>query len=54
MIFNVMTLFPEMVENYFQHSILKRAVNSGIVEINTVNPRDFTENKHKKVDDIPY
>lgn len=49
-----MTLFPEMVENYFQHSILKRAVNSGIVEINTVNPRDFTENKHKKVDDIPY
>ncbi|MEE3349217.1 MAG: tRNA (guanosine(37)-N1)-methyltransferase TrmD [Candidatus Gastranaerophilaceae bacterium] len=54
MIFDVMTLFPEMVENYFQYSILKRAVDSRIIEINTVNPRDYTENKHKKVDDIPY
>ena len=54
MIFDIMTLFPEMVENYFQYSILKRAVDSGIVEINTINPRDYTENKHKKVDDIPY
>ncbi len=54
MIFDVMTLFPEMIENYFQYSILKRAVDSGIVKINTINPRDYTENKHKKVDDIPY
>ena len=54
MIFNVMTLFPEMVENYFQYSILKRAVDSDIIKIQTINPRDYTENKHKKVDDIPY
>ena len=52
--FDVLTLFPEMVENYFQFSILKRAVEGGVVSINTVNPRDYTENKHKKVDDIPY
>lgn len=52
--FDVLTLFPEMVENYFQHSILKRAVENGVVAVNTVNPRDYTENKHKKVDDIPY
>ena len=51
MIFDIITLFPEMVENYFQYSILKRAINSGIIAI---NPRDYTENKHKKVDDIPY
>ena len=52
--FDVMTLFPEMVEDYFQYSILKRAVDAGIVEVNTINPREYTENKHKKVDDIPY
>lgn len=52
--FDILTLFPEMVENYFQYSILKRAVDANVIEINTVNPRDYTENKHKKVDDIPY
>lgn len=54
MIFDIMTLFPEMVENYFQYSILKRAVGSGIVTVRTTNPRDYTQNKHKKVDDMPY
>ncbi len=54
MIFDVITLFPEMVENYFSYSILKRAVEAGIIHVNTTNPRDFTENKHKKVDDMPY
>lgn len=52
--FNIMTLFPEMVENYFNYSILKRAIEAGVISITTTNPRDFTENKHKKVDDIPY
>lgn len=52
--FDVMTLFPEMVQNYCNFSILKRAVENGIVSLNTVNPRDFTVDKHKKVDDTPY
>lgn len=52
--FEVMTLFPEMIESYCSFSILKRAVEAGIITVNTVNPRDFTLDKHKKVDDTPY
>lgn len=54
MIFDVLTLFPEMIENLCQYSILKRAVEKRILSVNTVNPRDFTLDKHKKVDDTPY
>jgi len=54
MIFDVLTLFPEMIENYCGYSILKRAVENEVLSINTINPRDFTLNKHKKVDDTPY
>lgn len=54
MIFDVLTLFPDMVENYFKFSILKRAVDAGVISVNTVNPRNYTQNKHKKVDDTPY
>ena len=54
MIFNVMTLFPEMIENHLQYSIMKRALDSGVFKVNTINPRDFTLDKHKKVDDTPY
>lgn len=52
--FDVMTLFPEMIEAYCGFSILKRAVDAGVISVNTVNPRDYTLNKHKKVDDTPY
>lgn len=52
--FDVLTLFPEMIESYCSQSIMKRAVEAGVVEITTVNPRDFTLDKHKKVDDTPY
>ena len=52
--FDVMTLFPELIESYFDFSIQKRAADAGVIEISTINPRDYTENKHKKVDDIPY
>lgn len=54
MIFDVITLFPEMIENACTYSIMKRAVQSGVFSVNTINPRDFTLNKHKKVDDTPY
>lgn len=54
MIFDVLTLFPEMIDNYCGYSILKRAVEADILQINTINPRDYTLNKHKKVDDTPY
>lgn len=52
--FDVLTLFPEMIENSCSFSILKRAINEGFVNINTVNPRDYTLDKHRKVDDTPY
>lgn len=52
--FDILTLFPEMIESYAGFSILKRAVESSVIEINTINPRDFTNSKHKKVDDTPY
>lgn len=54
MIFDVLTLFPEMVENFCGYSILKRAVDKDILSVNAINPRDFTLDKHKKVDDTPY
>lgn len=53
MIFDVLTLFPEMFE-LFQHSIIGRALEKGLVQIETHNIRDYTTNKHKKVDDYPY
>lgn len=54
MIFDVMTLFPEMIESYCGFSIMKRALEAGVIKVNTINPRDFTLDKHKKVDDTPY
>ena len=52
--FDVLTLFPQLVEPYFQDSILKRAVDMGAVYLQTHNIRDFSEYKHKRVDDTPY
>ena len=52
--FDVMTLFPELIESHMGFSIMKRAVDEGIIEVNTVNPRDYTLDKHKKVDDTPF
>ncbi len=54
MIFDVLTLFPEIINSYCDVSIMKRAQNSGVFRVNTVNPRDYTLDKHKKVDDTPY
>lgn len=51
---DIITLFPEMFEGPFGHSIVKRAKDKGIVEIYTHNLRDYSTNKHKKVDDAPY
>lgn len=52
--FDVLTLFPELINSHLNFSIMKRASEDGIFEVNTINPRDFTLNKHKKVDDTPY
>jgi tRNA (guanine37-N1)-methyltransferase len=49
--FTFVTLFPSLIEGYFQDSILKRAIDKDILEINYLNPRDYSRNKHMKVDD---
>lgn len=50
----VMTLFPEMIEQGMNTSILGRAIKAGVLELKAVNIRDYTNNKHNKVDDYPY
>ncbi len=52
--FDVLTLFPELIQSHMNFSIMKRASEDGIIIVNTINPRDFTLDKHKKVDDTPY
>jgi tRNA (guanine37-N1)-methyltransferase len=49
-----MTLFPDIFTSYMGESIMKRAIEKGIVELYTYNIRDFSLNKHKKVDDYPF
>jgi len=49
--FTFVTLFANIVSGYFQDSILKRAIDKNILEIEYINPRDYTTNKHQKVDD---
>ncbi|MCL5779793.1 MAG: tRNA (guanosine(37)-N1)-methyltransferase TrmD [Firmicutes bacterium] len=51
---DILTLFPEMFESPFSHSILKRAREKNLLQINTLNIRDFSRNKHHTVDDTPY
>ena len=51
---DILTLFPEMCENVMNESIIGRAQKSGKVEIVCTNIRDFSGNKHNKVDDTPY
>lgn len=50
----ILTLFPEMISPVINTSILKRAQENGLIDIETVNFRDFSTNKHKTVDDTPY
>ena len=51
--FDVLTLFPEMFD-ILNESIIGRAKEKGLINVNLINIRDFSKNKHKKVDDTPY
>lgn len=51
--FDVLTIFPEMFAS-LEHSILGRAQENNLIDINLINIRDFSKDKHKKVDDTPY
>ncbi|HUL32190.1 MAG TPA: tRNA (guanosine(37)-N1)-methyltransferase TrmD [Thermodesulfobacteriota bacterium] len=52
--FDILTLFPSMFSSPLQESILGKAVEKGLIEIQTINIRDFTQDKHRVVDDAPY
>ena len=52
--FNIITLFPEMFTGPLSESIIKRAQDKNLIEINYYNLRDFAQDKHKTVDDTPY
>jgi len=52
--FHVITLFPEMIEQACSHGILGRAIKQGLVNISCWNPRDYTQDRHRTVDDKPY
>ncbi len=51
---DIVTLFPDVFFGPFAESIIGRAIKAGIVSIDTINPRDFTEDKHRTVDGAPY
>jgi tRNA (guanine37-N1)-methyltransferase len=51
---DIITVLPQLLESPFAHSILKRAVQKGLVTVNIHNLRDYSTNKHKNVDDAPY
>ncbi|MDD3012475.1 MAG: tRNA (guanosine(37)-N1)-methyltransferase TrmD [Candidatus Gastranaerophilales bacterium] len=52
--FDVITLFPELIETYCSSSIIGRAQKQDLIAVNPINPRDFTSDKHRTVDDTPY
>lgn len=52
--FHIITIFPDIFRSYFGESIIKRAQKDGLIDIKIHNLRDYTKDKHKKVDDTPY
>jgi tRNA (guanine37-N1)-methyltransferase len=51
---DVLTLFPEMLQSPLEHSILKRAREAGLLEVGAVDIRDYTTDRHRQADDMPY
>lgn len=54
MVFHLITIFPEALKSYVDSSILKRAQKKKLIKIKFYNPRDYTKDKHKKIDDKPF
>ncbi len=52
--FDVLTLFPEIIEHYCSQSILGRAIKAGLIKVDSYNFRNFSKNRHQHVDDHPY
>ena len=51
---DIISLFPELIETFFQHSIIGRARAAGLLDLDVTNPRNFTYDRHHMVDDTIY
>ena len=51
---DILTIFPDMFKGFLEESIIKRAIDKKVVDINIINFRDYTKDPHNKVDDTPY
>ena len=52
--FTVISIFPEMITDVLKYGVIGKALDKGLIELVTVNPRDFSKDKHKRVDDRPF
>ena len=52
--FSVITIFPELFDGFWKHGMIRRAMEAGAISGSTVNPRDFTTDRHRTTDDRPY
>lgn len=52
--FLFVTLFPELIEQVCSYSIVGRGMSAGLLSVSCINPRDFTHDKHRTVDDSPF
>ena len=52
--FNIVTIFPELIDSYINHGLLAKANEGGLISVNTWNPRDFSEDKNRRIDDKPF
>jgi len=54
MIFSVITIFPDMIRDFLRHGLIAKAMERGVIHVDIYNLRDFTTDKHRKVDDRPF
>ncbi len=52
--FTVITIFPEMVADVLNYGVIGKALDKGLIDLVTINPRDFSKDKHKRVDERPF
>ena len=52
--FNILTVYPDFFESFKHHGLIKKSLNKNLIDINIINLRDFTDDKHKRIDFKPY
>ena len=52
--FNILTIFPELINNFISHGLIAKAIESNLISVNTWNPRDFSKDNNGRIDDKPF